>query len=142
MSALPLFYFPGLQNATGIVDLDEEIKRHAVTVLRMNIGELLLLTDGKGYTSEARIAIATKKQLAVDLLERTAHPAPPKKMLLGISLLKNTARLLINHLCQKISGTRVTFILATKWSTTVVFIIPLIKMFRLVLILPTLNIGQ
>jgi 16S rRNA (uracil1498-N3)-methyltransferase len=92
MSALPLFFFPGLQNATGIVDLDEEIKRHAVTVLRMNVGELLLLTDGKGYTCEARIAIATKKQLAVDLLERTAHPAPPKKMVLGISLLKNTAR--------------------------------------------------
>ena len=92
MSALPLFYFAGLQKATGIVDLDEEIKRHAVTVLRMNVGELLLLTDGKGYTCEARIAIATKKQLAVDLLERIEHSAPTKKMVLGISLLKNTAR--------------------------------------------------
>ena len=92
MSPLPLFYFPGLQNATGNIDLDDEIKRHAVTVLRMNVGELLMLTDGKGFSSEARISIANKKKLTVDLIERTAHPEPPKKMILGISLLKNTAR--------------------------------------------------
>ena len=67
MSPLPLFYFPALQNATGNIDLDDEIKRHAVTVLRMNVGELLLLTDGKGFTSEARISIANKKKLTVDL---------------------------------------------------------------------------
>ena len=92
MNALPLFHFPALQPSQGTINLTEEIKKHAVTVLRMQAGEQLVLTDGKGCSATADILQADKKQLTVALGELVAHPAPQKKMILGISLLKNTAR--------------------------------------------------
>jgi 16S rRNA (uracil1498-N3)-methyltransferase len=92
MNALPLFHFPALQSSQGAIGLTEEIRKHAVTVLRMQVGEKLVLTDGKGCSAAADILQADKKQLMVALGEKIAHPAPPKKMILGISLLKNTAR--------------------------------------------------
>jgi 16S rRNA (uracil1498-N3)-methyltransferase len=58
----------------------------------MQAGEQLMLTDGKGCSAKAEIVQADKKQLLVALGEKNVHPAPPKKMILGISLLKNTAR--------------------------------------------------
>lgn len=92
MNALPLFHFPDLQTAHGNIQLTEEIRKHAFTVLRMQAGEQLMLTDGKGFSAKADIIQADKKQLIVALGEKIAHPAPQKKMILGISLLKNTAR--------------------------------------------------
>ena len=92
MNALPLFHFPALQSSQGTINLTEEIKKHAVTVLRMQAGEQLVLTDGKGCSATADILQADKKQLTVALGALVAHPAPQKKMILGISLLKNTAR--------------------------------------------------
>ncbi len=92
MNALPLFHFPDLQTAHGNIQLTEEIRKHAFTVLRMQAGEQLMLTDGKGFSAKADIIQADKKQLMVALGEKISHPAPPKKMILGISLLKNTAR--------------------------------------------------
>jgi 16S rRNA (uracil1498-N3)-methyltransferase len=92
MNALPLFHFPALQSSQGPINLTEEIRKHAVTVLRMQVGEQLMLTDGKGFSATADILQADKKQLMVALGQMIAHPAPQKKMILGISLLKNTAR--------------------------------------------------
>jgi 16S rRNA (uracil1498-N3)-methyltransferase len=92
MNALPLFHFPALQSSKGTIPLTEEIRKHAVTVLRMQAGEQLLLTDGRGCSAKAVIVEADKKKLLVGLEEKVFHPAPPKKMILGISLLKNTAR--------------------------------------------------
>lgn len=92
MNALPLFHFPDLQVSHGNIHLTDEIRKHAFTVLRMQAGEQLMLTDGKGFSAIADIIQADKKQLIVALGEKIAHPAPQKKMILGISLLKNTAR--------------------------------------------------
>jgi len=92
MNALPLFHFPALPSLQGTINLTEEIRKHAVTVLRMQAGEQLVLTDGNGCSATADILQADKKQLTVALGELVAHPAPQKKMILGISLLKNTAR--------------------------------------------------
>jgi 16S rRNA (uracil1498-N3)-methyltransferase len=58
----------------------------------MQAGEQLLLTDGRGCSAKAVIVEADKKKLLVGLEENVFHPAPPKKMILGISLLKNTVR--------------------------------------------------
>jgi 16S rRNA (uracil1498-N3)-methyltransferase len=92
MNALPLFHFPELQVSHGTIHLTEEIRKHAFTVLRMQADEQLMLTDGKGFSATADIIQADKKQLIVALGEKVAHPDPSKKMILGISLLKNTAR--------------------------------------------------
>lgn len=92
MNAVPLFFFPDLKSSSGIVELGEDIRKHAFSVLRMNEGEQLVLTNGKGCSATAAITTANKKQFSVQLHEYIDHPSPVKKMILGISLLKNTAR--------------------------------------------------
>lgn len=92
MNTLPLFYFPALHAEHSIVDLNDDIRHHAVTVLRMGEGEQLMLTNGKGLSATATIQTATKKQLAVRLHNFINHPKLHRQLILGISLLKNTAR--------------------------------------------------
>ena len=92
MSALPLFYFPSLQQTSGSVLLDEETRRHAITVLRMQPQESIMLTDGLGVSAIATIDKADKKSLLVSIVKVEHHPAPERKIMLGVSLLKNGAR--------------------------------------------------
>lgn len=74
------------------MDLDDEIKHHAVVVLRMGEGEMMLLTNGKGLCAQATIVTSSKKQLTVQLENFVEHAPVNRKLLLGISLLKNAAR--------------------------------------------------
>ncbi|MBP7931515.1 MAG: 16S rRNA (uracil(1498)-N(3))-methyltransferase [Chitinophagaceae bacterium] len=92
MNALPLFYFPALAPSAAVIDLDDTVRHHAVTVLRMSEGEKMLLTNGKGLSATATIISSTKKQLTVQLHDFIEHPDVSRKMILGISLLKNAAR--------------------------------------------------
>ena len=92
MSSSPLFYHPGLKPEDGIIQLEEETRRHVFTVLRMSVGEMLVLTNGRGLSAEAEIVQADKKQLKVACKNYIQHSEPVQKLLLGISLLKNAAR--------------------------------------------------
>jgi 16S rRNA U1498 N3-methylase RsmE len=47
MIEIPYFYFPDLNQSTGLTKMDEEMRRHVVTVLRMEVGEKIMLMDGK-----------------------------------------------------------------------------------------------
>ena len=45
---LPFFYTQTTGDAHTLITLDEDNSKHIIQVLRMKIGEQLLLTDGKG----------------------------------------------------------------------------------------------
>lgn len=92
MNAAPLFYYPGLQGSTTTVALNEDTRRHVVTVLRMQPGGLLVLTDGKGCTATGTIVLADKKNLTVQLAGLQQQAPLSRKTILAISLLKNAAR--------------------------------------------------
>jgi len=92
MPELPLFYHEQLHPGNGMISLDEEARRHVVTVLRMQQGEYLELTNGKGLSTTAVIREADKKKWLVELLEPVKHQPREKKLRLGITLLKNAAR--------------------------------------------------
>jgi 16S rRNA (uracil1498-N3)-methyltransferase len=92
MNSLPLFYFSVLNTMQGVVDLDDEIRHHAGVVLRMGEGERMRLTNGKGLSAEAKITTVSKKQLTVQLSAFIQQPPLQRKLMLGISLLKNAAR--------------------------------------------------
>lgn len=92
MQEMPFFYFAGLKNAHGSVEMDDDMRRHVVTVLRMQVGEKIVLIDGLGSSAEAKIERADKKTLLVSILQKKEHPAPPYKKVLAISILKNPAR--------------------------------------------------
>ena len=92
MSELPLFYSPQLQSVSGELQLDEETRRHVVTVLRMQSGEQIELTNGKGLSATAQIVVADKKKLLVTISQIEQHAEPERKLSLGVALLKNAAR--------------------------------------------------
>ena len=91
-NAAPLFYQSDLSSDQKIISLDEETRKHIVTVLRMKAGDLLTLTNGKGLTAEATILEVGKRNVTVTLHQFETHQNNSFKISLGISLLKNNVR--------------------------------------------------
>lgn len=66
-----LFHCPQL--GTAIVDLPPEEAHHAVHVLRLSVGEMIGLLDGKGTSAEARITEASKRGCRAQVLSTASH---------------------------------------------------------------------
>lgn len=90
--SLPLFYSAGY-NGEVKLQLDEANSRHMVSVLRMEEGELVRLTDGKGHLLTCSITDAHKKKAVVELQEKIFIPPRPARVSIAISLVKNPSRL-------------------------------------------------
>jgi 16S rRNA (uracil1498-N3)-methyltransferase len=90
--ASPYFYFAHLATMADEFVLNENSSRHIVQVLRMQAGEELRLTDGKGLSVTASIRDANKKKCQVRILEKQKQEAPKHKLQIALSLLKNTSR--------------------------------------------------
>ncbi len=90
---LPFFYTESFPSSAKTVMLDEENSKHAVQVLRMQEGEQLRLTDGKGNLYTAEIAAAHKKKAVVIIIDHTQIPAPEKYICIAVSPVKNNSRL-------------------------------------------------
>ena len=88
--ALPFFYTLGiLQNE---IQLDEDTSKHVIQVLRMQKGDKLLLTDGKGSKAEAEIMDDNRKRCTVKVVSVTKEEEKQKKVAIAISLTKNASR--------------------------------------------------
>ena len=90
--ALTYFYEPEITPNTTAFTLSEETSKHCVKVLRMDKGEQLNLTDGKGNLFTASILIADKKSTEVKIDSTISVPQLKRKISIAISLLKNTGR--------------------------------------------------
>jgi len=88
---LPLFYTPHYSQQDQI-GLGEENSRHAIQVLRMNKGDALQLTDGRGHFLRAEILEANKKDTQVQILETNFEKRRSPHTTIAISLLKNSNR--------------------------------------------------
>ena len=88
--ALPFFYVEKLED-TSLV-LDEDASKHIVQVLRMQNGEKLLLTDGRGKKAEAEIVDDNRKRCAVTIVAAETEKEKQGKVAIGISLIKNASR--------------------------------------------------
>jgi 16S rRNA (uracil1498-N3)-methyltransferase len=88
----PYFYFPSLVKQVDEFVLDENSSRHIVQVLRMQPGENLRLTDGKGLSALATIREAGKKRCIVHITEKKIQQPDKRRVLVGLSLLKNASR--------------------------------------------------
>jgi 16S rRNA (uracil1498-N3)-methyltransferase len=89
---LPYFFVPQIANANGNLTLDENQSKHIVQVLRMQNGEELLLTDGKGKKAHVVIIDDHRKHCAVKILSITNEAERVPKISIAISLIKNTSR--------------------------------------------------
>ncbi len=89
---LPYFYQADLQNQKGNFVLDEATSRHCTQVLRMQVGDALLLTNGAGLRCRAVITTASRKRTIVELNEMELLEAPNPKFGLAIAFTKNNSR--------------------------------------------------
>ncbi|MGG9970408.1 RsmE family RNA methyltransferase [Ferruginibacter sp. SUN002] len=90
--ALPFFYSENIIAGQNSIALNEETSKHIVQVLRMQNGEQLQLTDGKGNLFTAEIVDNNKKACSVRVLTTDHRPPAPRKVTIAISLVKNTSR--------------------------------------------------
>lgn len=88
---LPFFYIDESPNA-GTIVLKEDTSKHIIQVLRMQNGEALQLTDGKGNLFLAEITDNNRKRCAVSIKQTINHQRPTVNVTIAISLLKNTSR--------------------------------------------------
>lgn len=91
--ALPFFYKEDITAISTSVVLDEDTSKHVVQVLRMQNGEQLQLTDGKGNLFTCEITDNNRKRCAITVLTTHYSPLTNHKNSIAISLLKNTNRL-------------------------------------------------
>ena len=89
----PLFYVQSLPSLSGALVLPDDTAKHIAQVLRMQAGEVISLTDGKGKMYEATIQEATKKKCTVQVTKLTEVSVLAKKISMAISPLKNNSRL-------------------------------------------------
>lgn len=89
----PTFYAPDITEINELLTLDETTSRHAVQVLRMQAGEAIQLTDGKGWLASAELVNPHKNRSEVRIISKEFF-APQRPLIsLAVSLLKNASRL-------------------------------------------------
>lgn len=89
---LPFFYKEDLATSNTDVVLDEATSKHIVQVLRMQNGEQLQLTNGKGVLFTAEITDNNRKRCTVRILQTTNHKPQTQNICIAISPVKNNTR--------------------------------------------------
>lgn len=90
--ALPFFYKEDINLTTTEVVLDEATSKHIVQVLRMQSGEQLQLTNGKGVLFTCEIKDDNRKKCAVSVIQKSEIGNPKSEIAIAISLLKKATR--------------------------------------------------
>lgn len=90
--ALPVFFQEADWEIGQEIWLQEDTARHVVQVLRMQAGEPLKLTDGKGNEVLVTISLAEKKKCSVVVDEIIIHEPKQNKLHLVVAFTKNTSR--------------------------------------------------
>jgi len=92
MKPLPFFFYEEPAPDQSILELDGDTSRHITGVLRMQKGDPLHLTDGKGHLLTAEIAEEYKKKCSVRVTHTQFIQPPSHKVTIALSLLKNKSR--------------------------------------------------
>jgi len=90
---LTLFYEADLPDYVALHTLSNDTFKHAVQVLRLQKGDALHITNGKGLLCRAVLITVEKKQAIVQIESIQFFPASTPKTCIAISLLKNASRL-------------------------------------------------
>lgn len=88
---LPFFFEENLLNTSGYT-LTEESSKHIAQVLRMEKGDKIQLTNGKGLLLTAEIFLPHKKKTEVKLISEEFADKPRSNVTIAISLIKNASR--------------------------------------------------
>lgn len=92
-SQLPYFYETDIQPESTRFTLSEVTSKHCVQVLRMEAGDALQLTDGKGLLATAELTIAHKKHSQVAIKGFTQEPPTDRPISIAIAPTKSIHRI-------------------------------------------------
>lgn len=87
---LPFFYTEHISSTT--FTLDEDTSKHIAGVLRMTVGEEILLTDGKGAKARATIVDDNRKRCVVQVQSTDKEEETKPKVFIAVSVIKNASR--------------------------------------------------
>ena len=90
--SLPFFYKEDLIASSTDVVLDEASSKHIVQVLRMQNGEQLQLTNGKGDLFTVEITDDNRKRCVAKILQTINHKLQTTNITIAISPVKNNTR--------------------------------------------------
>ena len=90
--ALPFFYIERVDTASSFLVLNEDTSKHVAQVLRMQTGEQLQLTDGKGNLFTAKITDNNRKKCSVEVIKTINYQPSTISITIAISLIKNSSR--------------------------------------------------
>lgn len=88
--ALSYFFVENLEEKK--LQLDEDTSKHVISVLRMQNGKSLLLTDGKGSKAEAQIVDDNRKRCVVEIIKKENEAKREPSICIAISITKNASR--------------------------------------------------
>lgn len=92
MSQIPLFFHEGILSSNTDLTLHEDTAKHVVQVLRMQPGDSLSLTNGKGYYAQATIKTVQKKNCIVFIHDAVFHERTSVPLHIAVAFTKNTSR--------------------------------------------------
>ena len=89
---MQLFYGPTLDNSVSQFTFPAEESRHIVKVLRKKEGDLLQITNGKGYLFKAKILFADAKKCKVEITSTTKKHQKKHWLHMAVAPTKNNDR--------------------------------------------------
>jgi 16S rRNA (uracil1498-N3)-methyltransferase len=92
MAALPMFFHDANLHKGTEIWPGEDTARHVVQVLRMQTGEQIQLTDGKGHKATATITAVQKKKFSVVIDTVEVFPKTPSPLHMAVAFTKNASR--------------------------------------------------
>lgn len=91
--------------------LPEEESKHVIRVLRMNIGDLIELVDGKGTLVKAEIVSDNPKKCTVQVVERETKKCDPYSIHIAIAPTKNLDRMeWMVEKCTELGAHKISFL--------------------------------
>lgn len=88
---MQLFYATQIED--DLITLSEQESSHCTKVMRMNRGDEMHITDGKGHFYKGIIQLAHDKKTTIEVTETTQVPALPYQLHLYVALTKHADRL-------------------------------------------------
>ncbi len=92
MSELHRFFYPGVMTARNAVTLESDTAKHIWQVLRMDEGDRIILTDGKGTVANGEIQFAERHKCNVIIHDTTFSERYGNQLHLCVAFTKNNAR--------------------------------------------------
>ncbi|MGZ0017035.1 16S rRNA (uracil(1498)-N(3))-methyltransferase [Yeosuana sp. AK3] len=89
---MQLFYNPDITEQTNQFSFDKEESKHIVKVLRKSVGDLLYITNGKGWLFTAEITLADVKNCLVKITSKKLQEKHPYQLHLAVAPTKMNDR--------------------------------------------------